>query len=215
MHVPIGIDDFRMLRERGLEYVDKSHLICELIDRPGVRVALLPRPRRFGKSLNLSMLRWFFEKGPEDLWPLFDGLHVARAGEAYRAHFRRYPVIHVSFKATRAEDLEVCRSAIRRVIQEMFHEHRALLGHPGLDEWDRNRLRAVLDGTADEAGFRNALLDLCAFLHRVHGERVVVLVDEYDAPIHAGFSSGYYREVVDFFRGFFEAGLKDNPHLHL
>jgi len=106
LHIPIGIDDFRTLRERDLEYIDKPHLICELVDWAGVEVVLLPRPRRFGKSLNLSMLRWFFEKRDEDLWPLFDGLHIARAGQAYRAHFQRYPVVYVSFKATRADRFE-------------------------------------------------------------------------------------------------------------
>jgi hypothetical protein len=212
--IPIGIDDFRVLRERGLEYIDKSQLIRELVDRTGVEVALLPRPRRFGKSLNLSMLRWFFEKRDEDLWPLFDGLHIARAGEAYRAHFQRYPVVYVSFKATRADRFEVCRDSLRLVIRDLYHERVALLERGVLDEWEKADFLAVLEGSASEAVYRRSLLCLTSILHRVHGERVVVLVDEYDAPIHAGWAHGYYREVADFFRGFFEAGLKDNPHLH-
>lgn len=212
--IPIGIADFRVLRERGLEYVDKSQLIRELVDRTGVEVALLPRPRRFGKSLNLSMLRWFFEKRDEDLWPLFDGLHIARAGEAYRAHFQRYPVVYVSFKATRADRFEVCRDSLRLVIRDLYHERVALLERGVLDEWEKADFLAVLEGSASEAVYRRSLLCLTSILHRVHGERVVVLVDEYDAPIHAGWAHGYYREVADFFRGFFEAGLKDNPHLH-
>jgi len=212
--IPIGIDDFRMLRERGLEYVDKSQLIRELIDRAGAWVALLPRPRRFGKSLNLSMLRWFFEKRDEDLWSLFDGLHIARAGDAYRAHFQRYPVVYVSFKATRADRFEVCRDGLRLMIRDLYHERVALLERGMLDEWEKADFLAVLDGSASEAVYRRSLLCLTGILHRVHGERVVVLIDEYDAPIHAGWAHGYYHEVADFFRGFFEAGLKDNPHLH-
>jgi Predicted AAA-ATPase len=212
--IPIGIDDFRKLRERGLEYVDKTHLIREIVDPSGVAVALLPRPRRFGKSLNLSMLRWFFEKRDEDLWHLFDGLHIARAGEAYRAHFQRYPVVHLSFKATRADRFEVCQGSIRLMIRELYHQHAALLERGSLDEWERAELLAVLNGSADEAVYRRSLLNLTAILHRAHGERVVVLIDEYDAPIHAGWAHGYYGDIVDFFRGFFEAGLKDNPHLH-
>jgi Predicted AAA-ATPase/PD-(D/E)XK nuclease superfamily len=214
LHIPIGIGDFRTLRELDLEYVDKSHLIRELVDRAGVEVVLLPRPRRFGKSLNLSMLRWFFEKRDEDLWPLFDGLHIARVGEAYRAHFQRYPVVYVSFKATRADRFEVCRDSIRLVIRDLYHERVALLERGVLDEWERADFRAVLDGSASEAVYRRSLLCLTGILHRVHGERVIVLIDEYDAPIHAGWAHGYYPEVADFFRGFFEAGLKDNPHLH-
>src|SRR3954469_18251279 len=90
--IPIGIDDFSKLREGGFEYVDKSHLIQELLDKPSVEVVLLPRPRRFGKSINLSMLRCFFEKRDEDLWGLFEDLSIASAGESYRKHFQRYPV---------------------------------------------------------------------------------------------------------------------------
>src|SRR5262245_25712697 len=103
LRIPIGIDDFRALREQGLVYVDKSHLIRELLDAPGVQVVLLPRPRRFGKTLNLSMLRSFFEKRDEDLSALFHDLSIWRAGDGYRAHFQRYPVIYLSLKATKAE----------------------------------------------------------------------------------------------------------------
>ncbi len=104
--IPIGYDDFRKLRELGLAYVDKSHLIRELLDRPGSQVTLLPRPRRFGKSLNLSMLRWFFEKRDEDLSGLFRDLSIWQAGDAYRAHFQRYPVIQLSFKGTKSGEFE-------------------------------------------------------------------------------------------------------------
>src|SRR5215211_5759203 len=106
IQVPIGIDDFRQLREAGLEYVDKSHLIQELLDKPGAQVVLLPRPRRFGKTLNLSMLRCFFERREEDLSGLFTDLTIARAGERYRAHFQRYPVIHLTFKGAKHERFE-------------------------------------------------------------------------------------------------------------
>ena len=117
LRIPIGIDNFRELREHQAEYIDKSHLLQELLDKPTVKVILLPRPRRFGKSVNLSMLRCFFEKRDEDLWHLFEGLLIARAGDEYRAHFRRYPVIHLSFKATRAIEFEVCRDSIRQTIR--------------------------------------------------------------------------------------------------
>jgi hypothetical protein len=103
---------------------------------------------------------------------------------------------------------------LRRRIQEVYHQHVALLQCASLDEWEKAAFLAVLDGNADEAAFRNSLLTLTRILHRAHGERVVVLIDEYDAPIHAGWAYGYYREIVDFFRTFFESGLKDNPHLY-
>src|SRR4051812_14664526 len=98
--IPIGLDDFRALREGGMEYVDKTQLIVELLAK-GASVLLLPRPRRFGKTLNLSMLRWFFEKRDEDLSGLFADLRVWQAGDAVRRHFQRYPVIHLTFKGVK------------------------------------------------------------------------------------------------------------------
>jgi hypothetical protein len=213
VRVPIGIDDFGKLRERGLEYVDKSHLVVELLDKEGVEVVLLPRPRRFGKSLNLSMLRCFFEKRPEDLSHLFQDLRVWQAGEAYRAHFQRYPVIYLSFKDTRHARFEDCWSAIREKIRAVFGHHRELLEGGHLSEWEAGSYRAVLDGTADRALYERSLLDLSHYLHRRHGERVVLLLDEYDEPIHAGYLNGYAREIIGVTRNLLSGCLKSNPHL--
>lgn len=212
MRIPIGISDFRKLREAGCEYVDKTHFITEFIDRRGIEVLLLPRPRRFGKTLNLSMLRWFFEKRDENLWPLFEGLHVARAGELYRAHFQQYPVIFLSFRGTKADTFEECWQQIRALLQTMYAEHRdALEGK--LDERQLADFQAVWTGAGELGHYNRALLNLTEYLHKVHGKRVIVLIDEYDAPIHAGYSRGYYEKVINFFRMFLETGLKDNPHL--
>src|SRR5438046_4909095 len=106
MRIPLGISDFRELREKSLDYVDKSGLLVEMIDREGTKVLLLPRPRRFGKTLNLSMLRCFFEKRPEDFSYLFEGLAVFGAGDVYRRHFQRYPVIFMTFREIKASSFE-------------------------------------------------------------------------------------------------------------
>jgi hypothetical protein len=211
--VPIGIEDFRKLREEQLAYVDKSRLVCELIDLAGVEVVLLPRPRRFGKSLNLSMLRCFFEKRDEDLSHLFADLAVWSAGEAYRGHFQRYPVISLNFKGIKAATFDACRAALDKTIQLLFDEHRYLLSAQGVSERAARDYRAVLDGTAGDEVYSRALVDLAALLHRYHGEKVVILIDEYDAPIHAGYVNGYARKILDFFRAFLTEGLKGNPHL--
>jgi hypothetical protein len=212
--VAIGIDDFRTLRDLGLEYVDKSDMIRQLLDRPGVPVCLFPRPRRFGKTLNLSMLRAWFEKVDEDLSHLFQDLSIWQAGEAYRAHFQRYPVIHLSFKETKFERFDRTLEAIRKKIQVLFDEHNHLLGSERLTEWERRSFRAVLDGTAEQALFDRALLDLSGYLHAHHGEKVVILIDEYDEPIHAGHLHGYSLQILEFLRAFLGAGLKSNNHLH-
>jgi hypothetical protein len=213
LQIPIGIDDFRTLRELRLEYVDKSHLIRELLDRRGVEVALLPRPRRFGKTLNLSMLRYFFEKTSEDLSPLFRDLSIWQAGEEYRAHFQRYPVIAFTFKGTRGETFEECWEAIKARIEALFDEHRLLRGSDRLSERQKRNFAAILDRTAEITLYHRAFLDLSAYLHAHHGEKVVILLDEYDEPIHAGHAHGYAPRILHLMRALFIDGLKGNPHL--
>ena len=211
--VAIGIDDFRKLREKGLEYVDKSDMIRQLIDRTGVEVSLFPRPRRFGKSLNLSMLRAWFEKRDEDLSHLFRDLSIWQAGETYRAHFQRYPVIQLSFKETKFPDFERVMDAFRLKIGRLFQEHEYLLDSERLGERERRDFRAIVDRTAPQALYDRALLDLSAYLHAHHGEKVIILVDEYDEPIHAGYLHGFGQKLLDFLRAFLGAGLKGNVHL--
>ena len=212
--IPIGIDDFRTVREGGLEYVDKSDLIRQILDRPGVQVLLLPRPRRFGKTLNLSMLRCWFEKQDTDLSHLFEGLSIWQAGDEYRAHFQRYPVIYLTLKGTKGATFEATLGAIRRKIRELFDAHRSLLGSDRLSDWQLGSFRAVLDGTAEQTLYDSALLDLSGYLHAHHGEKVVILIDEYDEPIHAGHVHGYASQILDFMRNFLGEGLKGNVHLH-
>ncbi len=214
LQVATGIDDFRELRELGLAYVDKSAMICELIDTVGTRLSLFPRPRRFGKSLNLSMLRWYFENGDEDLSHLFEDLAVWRAGEPYRAHFQRYPVIYLSFKGTKAENYASCWARLRERLRELYRQHRWLLDTGQLDDVERDRFERILRGDAASVLYERALLDLSACLHRHHGQRVMILIDEYDEPIHASYLGGYATEIVDFFRTFLTEALKGNPHLY-
>ena len=213
LRLPIGISDFRELRERGLEYVDKSGLLVEMIDREGTKVLLLPRPRRFGKTMNLSMVRYFFEKQPEDLSHLFEDLTIWKAGDAYRKHFQRYPMIFLTFREIKASTFEDCWAELRKKIEVLFREHWAAVGSAVLDEGETRDYRAILDGTAEPVLYRRALGDLSRYLHRATGERAILLIDEYDEPIHTGFVHGYAQEVLEFFRALLTSGLKDNPHI--
>jgi len=212
IRVATGVDDFREIREGGFEYIDKSHLIREFLDRDAHKVILVPRPRRFGKTINLTMLKRYFEKSDENLWPLFDGLSISRAGDEYRKHFQKYPVIHLSFKGTRADTWEGCFSMIVRELRRMCEAHlgalEGFLRGPYRDEY-----LGLLRGEADSVAYQLSLASLTRWLHEVYGIRPMVFIDEYDAPIHAGFANGYYDQVVSFFRSFLEAGLKDNMHL--
>ncbi len=211
--IPLGLSDFLQLRAQKLAYVDKTHLVREVLDA-GAQTILLPRPRRFGKTLNLSMVRCYFERGAtEERWALFEGLSIASAGPSYRAHFGRYPVIAVSFKDVKAARWDLAWDKIQSLVAGLFEEHRALLTGAALSPRETERVEAVLRGTANREVVESSLLDLSRMLARITGERVVILIDEYDTPIHAAYASGYAGEVLSFFRAFLGAGLKDNNHL--
>lgn len=212
---PIGIDDFRKLRQRQLEYVDKTHLIGEILDKPGTEVFLLPRPRRFGKTLNLSMLRYFFGRSQEDHSPLFAGLHIWEAGERYRAHFQRYPVVSLSFKGIKSDNYESCFAGIRMKLRHLYEDHHFLLASPTLLPAEKHLFEQIMDGSADEAAYQDSLLNLTRYLHREQGVPAIILIDEYDEPIHSGYLSGYADQVLGFYRNFLTQALKDNPHLFL
>jgi hypothetical protein len=209
--LPIGVSDFRTLRETGLRYVDKTSFVADVLDTPNAAL-LFPRPRRFGKTLNLSTLRCFIEKAPEDARPLFAGLTIEQRPEAW-AHFQRYPVIFMTFKDIKASSFALALSAIRREITAAYQHHRYLLEGDALDEQEKRYFIEILRGEGDETLYWRSLRSLSALLHRCHGEKVAILIDEYDTPIHAGFGAGYYDAVVQFFRNFLSGGLKDNPHL--
>lgn len=211
LRLPIGISDFRELRRTGAHYVDKSDFIGGVLTSTS-QALLFPRPRRFGKTLNLSTLRCFVEKSDEDVRPLFAGLAIEGMPEAWE-HFQRYPVISMTFKDVKAATVDRAMGAIRRVIRAAYQEHIYLLDGDALNEWDRSRFLQILSGEGDEVLYWASLHELSALLHRHHGEKVIILVDEYDTPIHAGFSAGYYDRAIEFFRNFLSGGLKDNPHL--
>ncbi len=208
---PIGLSDFRALREDGFHYVDKTSLISDILDE-GAQVLLIPRPRRFGKTLNLSMLRCFFEKRKDDLRPLFAGLAVASSERAW-AHFQRYPVIFMTFKDVKPRSWEDCLAGLADVLAGAYRDHRYLLTEGNLHREDSRLFTAILDRQAQKSELVIALRLLSHLLARHHGQKVLILIDEYDSPIHAGYTHKYYDDVTAFFRDFLSGGLKDNEHL--
>ncbi len=179
----------------------------------GAQVLLLPRPRRFGKTLNLSTLRYFFERSHEDRSDLFCGLAAWSAGQTCRSHFQRHPVIYLTFKDLKASTFQGFASGLATQLKRLFKEHRELLDPPLLTRDERSFFGDVMSGRASPQELQGVLYDLSSWLHDSTGEDVVILVDEYDTPIHAGYAHGYYQEVVEFFRVFLSGGLKDNPYL--
>jgi hypothetical protein len=209
LRAPIGQSDFRRIREDRHTYVDKTTFVQRVLDIPSV-VLLFPRPRRFGKTLNLSTLRYFIERRPEDLSAIFEGLTVWHDPEA-RRHFQRYPVIFLTFKDLKFNDWATCRAGIARLVATAVGEQGDISG--GLSEAQKADLKALETEQADDALLTDALRFLTSILHTRTGERVAVLLDEYDTPIHAAFLHGYYGDAVGFFRNFLSAGFKDNNAL--
>lgn len=211
VRLPIGISDFRELREGGFYYVDKTGFIEDVLDE-SAKVLLIPRPRRFGKTLNLSMLQCFLDKREDDVAPLFAGLAIESSTRA-KAHFRRHPVIFATFKDVKPTTWEECLAGMANVLARVFEAHAYLLTEGDLDPANARLFSAILERRAARSELVIALELLSRLLARHHQERVVILIDEYDAPIHAGYTHRYYEEVIAFFRDFLSGGLKDNAHL--
>ena len=209
--LPIGQSDFRRLRDPGVLYVDKTDFVTQMLTASGT-VLLVPRPRRFGKTVNLSTVRYFVEKSKEDRSALFEGLSVWGSPEA-RAHFQRYPVLWLTFKDVKGRTFDDSLASIRREIGRMYEEHAYLRGWEGLLPGQAARFEAILLANGPPDLYADALRELSALVARYHGERVFVLIDEYDTPIHSISPGTDERRLLDFFRMFLSGGLKDNSHL--
>jgi hypothetical protein len=224
----VGESDFKDIIKGNYYYVDKSLFIKEILDR-GEKVILIPRPRRFGKTLNITMLKYFYDCCPEDLprvpgtpaadnkpvtpgntyKSLFSSLAIANAGPQYLEKMGQHPVIFLTFKNIKEPDWETCRSKIKQLIQKEYLRHSYLLENQKLMSPEQDYFRRVIDLKGDQGDYENSLENLLIFLNRYYGQRAVILIDEYDAPVHAGFTCGYYDEVINFIRNFLCGGLKD------
>ena len=211
--LPIGRDGYVPAMQESV-VVDKTMLIADIIES-GYAVTLFCRPRRFGKTLNMTMLKAFFELPGTDIRmrdtaPLFEGTRVWEAqGGKYRAYQGAYPVIHISFNTVKKLDWPTGLSAIRSLMAQEYIGHNCLRDSPALTEEDHAYFRRVAAMTAEPGEFVDSLTRLCSMLHRHYDRPVVLLVDEYDAPVMAGYTNGYYREVVDFLKGWLTGSLKD------
>ncbi|WP_437572491.1 AAA family ATPase [Sorangium sp. So ce542] len=207
----LGQSDFRDLRRAGAGYVDKTSFIAQLLADPA-QVVLLPRPRRFGKTLNLSTIAYFLRKCDEDLSPLFQDLAVW-SNPAARAHFQQHPVLFLTFKDIKTASYETTLDAIRTEVRRLYSQHQELLQDDVLRPDERRHYEHMLFGEIAEEDCRGSLRELSDYLARYHGRKVVILIDEYDTPIQSGYLNGFFDEVTLFFRNFFSAALKDNPSL--
>ncbi len=209
--LPVGISDFRLACTEYY-YVDKTLLIKDFLDERPL-VSLFTRPRRFGKTLNMDMLRTFFEKTDEDTSIYFKGKKIWSCGERYRAFQGRYPVIFLSFKDIKFDTFQETYSAIEELIAKECARHKELLDSPKLEDFDKERLKTLVSRKASLTDFSLSLGELSYALHLHHGVAPIIIIDEYDTPIGQGHLNGFYDEVVSFMRNLFSGGLKDNSHL--
>ncbi|WP_437280640.1 AAA family ATPase [Sorangium sp. So ce375] len=207
----LGQSDFRELRRAGAGYVDKTPFIGQLLADPA-QVVLFPRPRRFGKTLNLSTLAYFLGKRDEDLSPLFQDLAVW-SDPAAREHFQQYPALFLTFKDIKTLSYETTLEAIRTDVQRLYSQNQYLLQSDALRPDERRHFEHMLLGEISEEDCRGSLRELSDYLARHHGQKVAILIDEYDTPIQSGYLNGFLDEITLFFRNFFFAAFKDNPSL--
>ena len=210
--IAIGESDFRNLREGGFYFIDKSLAIAEILDA-GEKVLLVPRPRRFGKTLFMNMCREFFDRRKKGADVLFEGLAI-RTHHHWVDHQGRYPVLMMSFKDAKALNWERCRQAIYGKIEALFSEHLSTIKDLDFDLYDQSMFDRFLANEPTEDDYRELPLYLCKWLQQATGQRVIILIDECDTPIHSAWDGNYYEEMIDFMRSFLSSACKDNPHLH-
>lgn len=207
--LPIGISDYR-LASSEYYYVDKTLMIRDFIDeRP--MVSLFTRPRRFGKTLNMDMLRTYFERTDEDTSVYFADKKIWQCGQKYRGYQGKYPVIFLTFKDVKKHTWEETFQNIVQIITIEYKRHSELVGSSRIK--DGGYYHEIIDGTTDPALFDSALYLLSKMLHEHYGVAPVLIVDEYDTPIQQGYTEGFYDEVICFMRNLFSGCLKDNRHL--
>ena len=209
--LPIGISDYR-LASSEYYYIDKTMMIKDFIDeRP--MVSLFTRPRRFGKTLNMDMLRTFFEKTDEDTSVYFKDKKIWACGKKYRDYQGKYPVIFITFKDIKFDTWEETFDAIKRVFSKEAYRHIELQISDKCNEFEKKNFENLLSGEVNEVELSSALLTLSSMLHEHHGIAPIIIIDEYDIPIQQGYMKKFYDKVILFMRNLFSGGLKDNRHL--
>ena len=209
--LPIGVSDFK-LATTGYYYVDKTLMIRDFLDKKPM-VSLFTRPRRFGKTLNMDMLRVFFEKTNEDTSVYFKDKQIWQCGDYYTKHQGQYPVIFLTFKDVKSTTWEETFQKIRRLISLEFIRHNELETSSVLTAYEKGQYHLLAKDSGDEVDCQMGLQVLSLLLHKHYGRECIIIIDEYDTPIQQGHTCNFYPEIVNFMRNFFSGGLKDNPHL--
>lgn len=209
--LPIGISDFKVATTKYY-YVDKTLLIRDFLDTTPM-VSLFTRPRRFGKTLNMDMLRVFFEKTSEDTSIYFKDKKIWQCGPEYTSHQGQYPVIYLTFKDVKCSTWAETYNMIKKLIAAEYLRHADLRISSILNSDEKELYNKNANQQGDSVDYQLSLQTLSRLLHKHHGKEAIIIIDEYDTPIQNGHTCGFYNQVIDFMRNFFSGGLKDNSHL--
>lgn len=216
MRLPIGYDDFGKILEHKLDFIDKTLFIKDVLDDVDTEAILITRPRRFGKTLNLSLLHNFLSPMVygQPTQGLFDRLKIAEYGDQYLQHQGKYPVILITFKDIKQSKLEEAIEKIHELIIDLYDKHNYLETSLQLTDAQKSFYSAILHRQATNVQLESALQKLTEYLYCHHGVKPWLLIDEYDTPIHAAYAAGYYDGMIAWMRGLFGAVLKNNPYLN-
>ena len=211
MNIPVGISDFEKIRKNGYYYVDKSGLIAELLREESTEVTLITRPRRFGKTLGMSMLNSFFSM-EKDSGELFDGLAIMQEKTLCVKWMNQWPTVFLSLKRVDGLDFDGAYGMLMQVIAGVYKQHLYLLDSDRVNDYDKKIITRIMEGTASVEEIKDSLLLLTGAMKEYFGKPVILLIDEYDVPVAKANSHGYYHEMLDVMKGLLQA-LKDNPAL--
>ena len=211
LNIPVGVSDFEKIRKNGYYYVDKTGLISEILREEPTEVTLVTRPRRFGKTLGMSMLENFFDIR-KDTKELFDGLEITNNTELCEKWMNRWPTVFISFKSVDGLDFQGAYDMLTLAISELFKKHLYLLDSEQVNAYDKQSFSRIVEGTASVKEIKNSLILLTGMMYIHYGKQVILLMDEYDVPAAKSNSHGYYTEMLDLMKGMMQA-LKDNQAL--
>ena len=209
--IGIGISDFKMLRLRKNYYIDKTMYIKHIIDNQA-GVILVTRPRRFGKTLNMSMLKYYFDCTAKGNKELFEGLKIMEQGEEYNSKLGYYPVIYLTLKDAGLMNYDLMIMQLKTIMMELYYEHKYLL-EGEMSEGERTIFNKILSAKANDVDLLNSVKMLSKLLNQYFNKPVILLIDEYDVPLQNAYVEGYYEEAVKFFKTFYGTTFKDNPYL--
>ena len=209
--LPIGVSDY-VRAQSDYYYVDKTMLIKEFLDQKPL-VSLFTRPRRFGKTLNMDMLRVYFEKTDEDTSKYFKDKNIWKCGEGYRAHQGKYPMIFLTFKDVKFDSWQATVEKIKSLLQEEYGRHQELLSSDRISDYEKEYFNKVLSATENEVELSSSLEKLSKMLATHYDKAPIIIIDEYDTPIQEGYSKDFYDEIIGFTRNFFSGAFKDNKNL--